>query len=139
MHNASRQIKGKANSHDARREPRIVLLRRFHRDEVFGGEDVGDVGDVGPDADDPDDELDGADVDEEKMVDEDAYVGILSTRLALLDENVEERDREPIEASWCARTSSRRTSKEEMRLGEARGLSSSGKISTNLEGILLVY
>lgn len=72
MHNASRQITGKANSHDARREPRIVLLRRFHRDEeeVFGGEDVADVG---PDADDPDDELDGADVDEEeKMVDDDA-------------------------------------------------------------------
>lgn len=69
MHNASRQITGKANSHDARREPRIVLLRRFHRDEDgFGGEDVADVG---PDADDPD-ELDGADVDEEKMVDDDA-------------------------------------------------------------------
>lgn len=48
---------------------------------------------------------------------------------------MEERDRNPIEASWCARTSSRRTSKEEMRLGEARGLSSSGKSSMNLEGI----
>ena len=71
MHNASRKITGKANSHDARREPRIVLLRRFHRDEDgFGGEDVADVG---PDADDPDDELDGADADgEEKMVDDDA-------------------------------------------------------------------
>jgi len=68
---ASRQITGKANSHDARREPRIVLLRRFHRDEVgFGGEDAADVG---PDADDPDDELDGAGVDEEEnMVDDDA-------------------------------------------------------------------
>lgn len=52
---------------------------------------------------------------------------------------MEERDRKPIEASWCARTSSRRTSKEDMCLGEAPGLSSSGKISTNLEGILLFY
>lgn len=67
---ASRQA-GKANSHDARREPRIELLRRFHRDEDgFGGEDAADTG---PDADDPDDELDGADVDdEEKIVEDDA-------------------------------------------------------------------
>lgn len=77
MHNASRQVgkqarnqadskAGKA-SHDARRDPRIVLLRRFHRDED-GGENVADA-DLDPD----DDEVDGADVDEEeKIVDDDA-------------------------------------------------------------------
>lgn len=51
-----------------------------------------------------DEEVDGTDIDEEEnIVDDDAYDGILSMRLALLEEKVEERERRPmVEASWWA-------------------------------------
>lgn len=58
-------------------------------------------------------------------------------RLSLLEEKVEERDWRLVrEASWWARTSSRRTSCVEIRLGED---GEESKSSMNLEGILRIF
>lgn len=99
-----------------------MLLRRFHPAAgawaAVGDDEVGDEEEV-----------------DEVREDVDMSRGTprcsRSTRLALLEEKVEERDRGEIRASWWARTSSRRTSKDDMR----RGLSMS---STNFEGIVVL-
>lgn len=110
------------SSHDARRDPSI-LLSRFHRDD---GVCVCDrcvvvevvVGDGEKDS---------------------SRSRSLSTRLrlSLLEEKVEERDWRLVrEASWWARTSSSRTSWVEIRLGED---GEESKSSMNLEGILRIF
>lgn len=81
-----------------------MLLRRFHR-AAGAGAAVGDADEVGDD-DEVDDVRDEVDMSRGTP---------RSTRLALLEEKVEERERGEIRASWWARTSSRRTSKDEMR------------------------
>ena len=113
------------SSHDARRDPSI-LLSRFHRDDEGVCVCVC-----------------------ERCVVEEVVVGdgekdssrsrSLSSRLrlSLLEEKVEERDWRLVrEASWWARTSSSRTSWVEIRLGED---GEESKSSMNLEGILRIF
>ena len=114
------------SSHDARRDPSI-LLSRFHRDDegvcVCERERCVVVVDV-------------VVGDGEK---DSSRSRSLSTRLrlSLLEEKVEERDWRLVrEASWWARTSSRRTSCVEIRLGED---GEESKSSMNLEGILRIF
>lgn len=97
-----------------------MVLRRFHR-AAGAVAVVGDADEVGDDEED-----------DEVRDDVDMSRGTpRSTRLALLEEKVEERERGEIRASWWARTSSRRTSKDDMR----RGLSMS---STNFEDMIVL-